>query len=574
MSLPPTNQEKYWPSIAEKIDADQEQINQQFDLDPADIAIHAPSLRGRKLTAAVAFVAGTGFTLLGYDQGVMSSLITGNQFEATFPEVVVEASHPNHATLQSFTIAIYEVGCLFGALSNLWVGDKLGRRRTIALGGSIMMIGAILQTTAFSFAHLIFARIFTGCGTGLITSTVPTYHAELSPSAKRGRMIMMEGTLIVAGVAIAYVREPLFPFWIDLALFFVNWSSAQWRVPISLQLVFEIIVVACIGFLPESPRWLVKHGRNAEAMAVISAMEDKPPSDPEVQRTYYGIREAVAVETSTTGQGSLRELITGGRSQNFRRTVIAVVCQMMQQLTGINLVTYYATILFQRLGLSDVNARITAAANGTEYFLASFIAYYAIDYVGRRQLMLIGAIGQSIVMLLLAILGYINNGPAQIMSVVLLFGFNTFFAIGWLGMAWLYCAELAGLRTRAQANALSTASNWTFNFVVVMVVGPSFNNISWRTYIVFAALNAAIVPVVYFFFPETGGRSLEDLDVVFALAHTTGEDPVKVSLRKDIPLAGSREADEILGVSTGVQYYQATKPSASFSLSSETRTPV
>jgi hypothetical protein len=124
-----------------------------------------------------------------------------------------------------------------------------------------------------------------------------------------------------------------------------------------------------------------------------------------------------------------------------------------------------------------------------------------------------------------------------------------------------------------------------------MVIGPSFNNISWRTYIVFAALNAAIVPVVYFFFPETGGRSLEgdfarllssslanyimkDLDVVFALAHTTGEDPVKVSLRKDIPLAGSREADEILGVSTGVQYHQATKPSASFSLSSETRIPV
>lgn len=96
------------------------------------------------------------------------------------------------------------------------------------------------------------------------------------------------------------------------------------------------------------------------------------------------------------------------------------------------------TILFQRLGLSDVNARITAAANGTEYFLASFIAYYAIDYVGRRQLMLIGTIGQCIVMLLLAILGYINNGPAQIVSVVLLFGFNTFFAIGWLGMAWLY----------------------------------------------------------------------------------------------------------------------------------------
>ncbi|KAG2090191.1 general substrate transporter, partial [Suillus discolor] len=530
MSLPSSDEQKHQSSVAEN--TDHEQFKQQFGLDPADIAAHTPSLRGHKLTAAVAFVAGTGFTLFGYDQGIMSSLLTGNQFEGSFPEVVVEPSHPDHATLQSFIIAIYEVGCLFGALSNLWVGDKLGRRRTIVVGGSIMIVGAILQTTAFSFAHLIFARIFTGYGNGLITSTVPTYHAELSPSAKRGRMIMMEGTLIVVGVTIA---------------FFVNWSSAQWRVPIALQLVFEIIMVTCIGFLPESPRWLVKRGRNAEAMAVISAMEDKPLSDPEVQRTYYGIREAVAVEASS--QGSLRELTTGGPSQNFRRTVIAVVFMMMQQLTGINLVTFYATIVFQRLGLSEVNARITSVANGAEYILASIAAYYTIDYVGRRHLMLFGAIGQSIVMLLLAILGYINNTPAQIVSVVLIFGFNTFFAFGWLGLAWLYCAEIAGLRTRAPTNALSTASNWTFNFVVVMVVGPAFNNISWRTYIVFAALNAIIVPVVYFFFPETGGRSLEDLDVVFALAYINGEDPVKVSLRKDVPLAGTREADEILGVS-------------------------
>ncbi|KAG2038243.1 hypothetical protein BDR03DRAFT_954912 [Suillus americanus] len=557
MSLPSSDQEKHQPSVAENnTDLHHEQIKQQFDLDPADIAAYAPLLRGRKLTAAVAFVAGTGFTLFGYDQGVMSSLITGNQFEATFPEVVVEASHPNHATLQSFTIAIYEVGCLFGALSNLWVGDKLGRRRTIFVGGSIMIIGAILQTTAFSFSHLIVARIFTGYGNGLITSTVPTYHAELSPSAKRGRMIMMEGTLIVVGVTIA---------------FFVNWSSAQWRVPIALQLVFEIIMVTCIGFLPESPRWLVKRGRHAEAMAVISAMEDKPPTDPEVRRTYYGIREAVAIETSS--QGSLRELTTGGRSQNFRRTVIAVVFMIMQQLTGINLVTLW-TIVFQRLGLSDVNARITSAANGAEYVLASIAAYHAIDYVSRRQLMLTGAIGQCIVMLLLAVLGYINNEPAQIVSVVLLFGFNTFFAFGWLGLAWLYCAEIAGLRTRAPTNALSTASNWTFNFVVVMVVGPAFNNISWRTYIVFAALNAAIVPVVYFFFPETGGRSLEDLDVVFALAYITGEDPVKVSLRKDVPLAGSQEADEILGVSPGIRYHPTEKTPTPSSLPGNARTPV
>jgi len=180
--------------------------------------------------------------------------------------------------------------------------------------------------------------------------------------------------------------------------------------------------------------------------------------------------------------------------------------------------------------------------------MASLIAIFLIDRVGRRKLMLFGSVGQTLTMALLAILGSINNSATNIVSAVLLFVFNSFFAVGWLGMTWLYPAEIVGLRIRAPANALSTASNWVFNFMVVMVTGPSFNNISWRTYIVFAALNAFIIPVVYWFFPETAGRSLEDMDVVFALAYKEGVSAVNVSLRKDIPAAGSPEADEILGL--------------------------
>ncbi|KAH7924024.1 general substrate transporter [Leucogyrophana mollusca] len=514
----------------------------------AEVASHALSLRGRNLTVALAFVAGAGFTLFGYDQGVMSALLTAGQFEKVFPQVVVDPSLNNdHATLQSFVVAIYEIGCLAGALSNLWVGDRLGRRRTIILGGCIMIIGAILQTTSYSYSQLVVARIITGLGNGLNTSTVPSYHAECSPAAKRGSLIMIEGCLITFGVMVSY---------------WASASSAQWRVPIALQIVLALIMIFGIGFLPESPRWLVKHGRSAEAMAVISALEDRPPSDSEVKRTFHAIREAVVIEDlsgsdvdidnkgfkKTSGKSSLRSIFTNGRSQNFRRATLGVVNQCFQQITGINLITYYATILFQRLGLSDVNSRIIAAANGTEYFLASIIAIFVIDRVGRRKLMLFGAIGQCLTMILLAILGSIDNSGAQVVSSVLLFVFNSFFAVGWLGMTWLYPAEIVGLGIRAPANALSTASNWIFNFMVVMVTGPSFNNISWGTYIVFAALNALIVPMVYFFFPETAGRSLEDMDVIFALAYNEGVSPVGVSLRKDIPLAGSPEADRILGI--------------------------
>ncbi|KAH8106089.1 general substrate transporter [Cristinia sonorae] len=501
----------------------------------------APRLHGRKLTTALAFVAGTGFTLFGYDQGVMSALLTARQFERVFPEVVVDADHPNHPTLQSFVVAIYEIGCLIGALSNLWVGDRLGRRKTILLGGIIMIIGAVLQATSYSYAQMVVARIITGLGNGLNTSTVPSYHAECSPASKRGSFIMIEGSLITFGIMISY--------WIDFALFWAKGSSAQWRVPIALQIILALIMIGGILYLPESPRWLAKEGRDIEALAVICALEDKPYDDPSVQQTYLGIREAVAMESGVgLHRSPVREIFTGGRPQNFRRAFLGVVNQCFQQITGINIITYYATILFERLGIDDVKSRIIAACNGTEYFLASLIAIFIIDRVGRRKLMLFGAVGQTLTMILLAVLGSIDNSATQIVSAVLLFVFNSFFAVGWLGMTWLYPAEIVGLRIRAPANAFSTASNWIFNFMVVMVTGPSFNNISWRTYVVFAALNAFIIPVVYWFFPETAGRSLEDMDVVFALAYNEGVSPVKVSLRKDVPLAGTPEADEILGL--------------------------
>ncbi|KAJ3862946.1 general substrate transporter [Lentinula novae-zelandiae] len=511
--------------------------------DEVQAASDRMKLRGRKLTATLSFVAGTGFILFGYDQGVMSALLTANQFEKVFPQVVVSDQHPDHATLQSFLVAIYEIGCLSGALINLVLGDRFGRKRCF-----IMTIGAIIQAASYSYAQIIVARIITGVGNGLNTSTVPAYHAECSPPHQRGSLIMIEGSLITLGIMISY--------WIDFALFWASGSSAQWRVPIALQILFALVVVFALPILPESPRWLMKAGRPAEALAVISALEDKPHTDSTVRTTFHAIKEAVALEgsnidtLSSSEKASLSELFTGGRTQNFRRVALGVIIQCFQQ-ASINLITYYATILFERLGINDVKSRILAACNGTEYFLASLVAIFLIDRVGRRKLMIFGGVGQCLTMVLLAVLGSINNSAADIVSAVLLFVFNSFFAIGWLGMTWLYPAEIVGLRMRGPANALSTASNWTFNFLVVMITGPAFQNISWKTYIVFAALNAFIIPIVYFFFPETAGRSLEDMDVVFALAYLENVSPVTVSLRKDVPPAGSPEAERILGLQAG-----------------------
>lgn len=159
--------------------------------------------------------------------------------------------------------------------------------------------------------------------------------------------------------------------------------------------------------------------------------------------------------------------------------------------------TYYIPILLEdQIGLSSTLSRLIAACNGTEYFIASWIAVFTIEKFGRRTLMIFGALGMSGSMIILAITSHISatnaNNPsgtkAGIVTTVFLFVFNTFFAIGWLGMTWLYPAEIVPLKIRAPANALSTSSNWIWNFMVVMITPVAFANIGYQTYIIFAVM--------------------------------------------------------------------------------------
>jgi MFS family permease len=196
-------------------------------------------------------------------------------------------------------------------------------------------------------------------------------------------------------------------------------------------------------------------------------------------------------------------------------------------------------------------SRLLSACNGTEYFLAGLVAIPLIERAGRRKLMLFGAFGM---MASMAIMSGMTSTASEnefgapvlepkygITAVVFMFAFNTFFAIGWLGMTWLYPAEITNLRIRIQANALSTCSNWISNFLIVMITPPAFANLQYNTYTMFAVFNACLIPSVYFFFPEPKGRSLEELDVIFASAHHEGINPVKQA--KEMPKLTGRELD-------------------------------
>ncbi|KAG5368663.1 Sugar transporter STL1 [Yarrowia sp. C11] len=503
--------------------------------------------RGQKLHHYVATVAGMGFLLFGYDQGVMGGLLTLPSFVKQFPKMDTSDYLPPdvksfNTTIQGTAIAIYEIGCMMGALFTMWAGDKVGRRYIIYYGSIIMTVGAVLQCASYSLGMFITGRVVSGVGNGFITATVPMLQSECAKPEKRGKLVMLEGALITAGIALSY--------WIDFGFYWVKANDADWRFPVAFQITFCLFLFFTVLTIPESPRWLVKKGRFEEAAGVFAALEDVDIEDVYVvsQITYVkesimleqlaqlGVDGSAAREKIASGEFSMGKelpfldqmklMFTFGKKKNFHRTMLAYWSQVMQQITGINLITYYAAYIYETsVGMTPTNSRILAACNGTEYFLASWIAFYTIERFGRRKLMIFGAAGQAATMAILTGCVYaasplsdggLDNPKAGIAAAVFLFVFNTFFAIGWLGMSWLYPAEISSLEIRAPANGLSTSGNWIFNFMVVMITPVAFDTIKWKTYIIFAVINAAMVPAVYFFYPETAGRSLEEIDQIFA----------------------------------------------------------
>ncbi|ROW10272.1 hypothetical protein VMCG_01923 [Cytospora schulzeri] len=486
-------------------------------------------LKGTSLNVAIAVIAGIDFALFGYDQGVLGGLLTLNSFLRYFPQIDTDNPPPGwtasqSSNVQGITVGAYTLGCFFGAVATIWLGNWLGRKRAIITGSTIMVIGAAIQASSFSLPQLIVSRLITGFGNGMNTSTVPTWQSETSKPHRRGQMVMIEGALIVFGVMISY--------WIDLGFSFLEPSTISWRFPIAFQIILALFVALAIPGLPESPRWLILRGREDEALKVLSALFDLPEDDPKVHAEFAAVKDAVLEMAS----GSFSDCFKFNENRNFHRTVLGYVNQMFQQISGINIITYYAATIFLRIGLSPFLSRLLAALNGTEYFLISWVAVFTIEKFGRRKLMMFGATGMSASMIVLATTtaySGVDKG-AGITAAIFLFVFNSFFAIGWLGMTWLYPAEITPLAIRAPANAISTTANWIFNFLVVMITPPAFSSIGYHTYTIFAVINFVMVPCVYFFYPETAYRSLEEMDEIFQEAHGLkgAIDVVQISLNK------------------------------------------
>lgn len=331
-----------------------------------------------------------------------------------------------------------------------------------------MVVGKIIQASSFSFAQLLVGRFIAGFGNGFNTATVPTWQAECMKSHKRGTMLQISaGACIAAGVAFAY--------WMDFAFAWVAPDTADWRVPTALQILPGVLAFGLLFALPESPRWLIMQGREEQALSVLADLSDLEPGDDDIRQEFLQIKDAIIEMAS----GSFSDLFVMGEYRTLHRTILAFVLQIFQQFCGINLFIQYLALMFRtRTDYSPWVSRLLAGCSSTELFLASFVAVIGIDrFWGRRSLTMFGASGMCISLIILAIMGYLDTSNSHIVMAVFVFVYNTFFAIGWQGMSWLWAVELTPLKTRGPANALATSANWLANFIVVLITPIAFNNI-------------------------------------------------------------------------------------------------
>lgn len=373
-----------------------------------------------------------------------------------------------------------------------------------------------------------------GLGTGGYTATIPVWQSEISKSTHRGAHVVTEGIFIGAGITIS--------LWVDFGLYFVSSSSVSWRFPLALQIVLSLIVLAFIFTLPESPRWLLKKDRVEEAREILAILDDVEPQNEAVTRDIEEIQRSLAI----AGSGSWLDMLKMGKQRMLHRTLLAATGQMFQQMCGINLITFYATTIFQQdLKMNATDSRILAAAMELTQPIGGLIAYFTIERWGRRKLMLTSATGMMCCMAILAgTTASANNTHALVAAVVFLFLFNLIFPIGFLGLTFLYATEVAPLHLRAAISGVATATTWVFNFLVTEITPVGFNTIANRYYIIYACINASIIPTVYFFFPETTGHSLEEMDQIFERS-TSIFDPPRIAreLTKRRKLDGSPDVE-------------------------------
>lgn len=478
---------------------------------------------------ALTFVATLGGLLFGYDTAVISGAVSSIDAYFIHP---LGWSELAASTLSGWTISSALVGCVIGALLAGWLSTAFGRKGGLLIASLLFLLGslgsAVPELGLGVIGHMgpralvpfVAYRIMGGIGVGLASMLSPLYIAEISPSAIRGRLVSFNQLAIVGGMLLVY---------------FVNWFIASqgndvwvkavgWRWMLASEAVPAAIFFLLLLFVPDTPRWLVLRGRSSDALAQLRKITDETDAKgivADIERTL-SVRSAKVL--------SFGALVI----------VVGILMSIFQQLVGINAVLYYAPLMFSNMGASTDGALLQTIVVGAANMLFTVVAIVTVDRIGRKPLLIIGALIMAASMLSLGSLfdaravGVAHTAGASggtLLAVIAVVTYIAGFALSWGPVTWVLLAEIFPNSIKGKAMAIAVAAQWLANLFVswtfkVLDGSPALNALFNHgfAYWIYGAMSLLAALFVIRYVPETKGRTLEAIqDLWTAPARRRGE---------------------------------------------------
>jgi SP family xylose:H+ symportor-like MFS transporter len=438
----------------------------------------------------VCVVAALGGLLFGYDTGVINGAI--GPLKAHF---TLDAKWAGWATGCAL------LGCAIGAGAAGALSDRFGRKKVLILSAVLFFISAVGTAIPRSIAAFIIYRILGGIGVGAASISSPMYIAEISPARIRGRMVSVNQFAIVTGFLVVYFVNYFIALQGDLA-----WNEqVGWRWMFGSEALPALLLLVCLFFVPESPRWLTKQNRVDEALGILARVDGSRYAQAEL----IEIKDAVAHE-----RGSLRQLFQPGMKIVL---VIGIVLAVLQQVTGINVFLYFGTEIFKKMGSETNAALLQTVIVGAVNLTFTVIAIWTVDRLGRKPLMMIGSTGMGVSLLAMGVAAYSRTTGLWILVFIL--GYIACFALSVGPVTWVILSEIFPTRIRGRAMAVATVCLWVANYVISQTF-PMMDENPWLLgkfhrafpFWLYGAFCIILLVFVGRYVPETKGKTLEEIE--------------------------------------------------------------
>ena len=446
-------------------------------------------MKSRSPVIFSALVAALGGLLFGFDTAVISGTTEALQRVFALDDFGL-----------GFAVTSALIGTIVGAFTAGKPAEVLGRRRVLFVLAVFYFVSALGSALATNLSMFVAFRFLGGLAVGGASVVSPLYIAEIAPARLRGRLVALNQLNVVTGILLAFLSNFVIAQTVD--------ADGAWRWMLGVQVVPSALFFVLLYFIPESPRWLVKQGRIDEARAVLERVEEGGVE-----------RELEEIAASVRTEAGHRE------ARLFQRRYalpifLAWAVAMLNQLSGINALMYYAPRIFQSAGAAADDALLQSVAVGGTNLVFTALALFIIDRFGRRPLLLVGGLGAAVSLGLTA-LGFYRGDPTSYLVLAGLLGFIAFHAIGQGAVIWVFISEIFPNNVREKGGALGSFTHWFMAAVVSWTFPVIAQASGGHAFAFFAAMMLLQAVFAWRIMPETKGLSLEELQHKLRIA--TGE---------------------------------------------------